>query len=66
MDGMLTRDVVDHVRRVINDKQYRDEMVEHNYQLGKSFFSYSVLRRQLRALITNITGLENLSDFKYQ
>jgi len=51
---------------VINDKQYRDEMVEHNYQLGKSFFSYSVLRRQLRALMTNITGLENLSDFKYQ
>ncbi len=66
MDGMLTREVVNHVRRVIDDRQYRDEMVEHNYQMGKAFFSYSVLRRQLRALMTNITGLENLSDFKYQ
>jgi glycosyltransferase involved in cell wall biosynthesis len=66
MDGMLTRDVVEHVRRVINDKEYRDEMIEHNYQMGKAFFSYAVLRRHLRALITNITGLENLSDFKYK
>jgi glycosyltransferase involved in cell wall biosynthesis len=60
MDGMLTRDVVDHVRRVIGDEGYRREMVEHNYALGKAFFSYSVLRRKLRALITNITGMENL------
>jgi glycosyltransferase involved in cell wall biosynthesis len=60
MDGMLTRDVVDHVRRVIGDEAYRMEMVDRNYELAKAFFSYSVLRRRLRALVTNITGLENL------
>mgnify|MGYP002390696684 CR=1 FL=1 len=48
------------VRRVIRDPAYRDEMVNHNYELGKAFFSYSVLRRKLRTLITNITGLEDL------
>ena len=60
LDGILTREVVDHVRRVIDDESYRTEMVNHNYELGKAFFSYAVLRRKLRALVTNITGMENL------
>jgi glycosyltransferase involved in cell wall biosynthesis len=60
MDGFLTRDVVQHVRRVINDPAYRQEMVDQNYELSKAFFSYTVLRRRLRVLITNITGMENL------
>ena len=65
MDGMLTREVVDHVRRVINDQAYRDEMVEHNFQMGTAFFSYAVLRRKLRALITNITGMEDIGHYRY-
>ncbi len=60
MDGFLTRNVLDQVRRVIADKEFRDQMVEHNYELGKAFFSYSVLRRQLRSLITAFTGLDDL------
>ena len=60
MDGYYTRKVVDKVRRVVDDEPYRRQMVEHNYELGKAFFSYSVLRRSLRTLITNVTGLEDL------
>ncbi|MFV2070700.1 MAG: glycosyltransferase family 1 protein, partial [Pirellulales bacterium] len=60
MDGYLTRDTVDQVRRVIEDRTYREEMVHHNYEQGKAFFSYSVLRRCLRALITHFTGLDDL------
>lgn len=60
MDGYLTRDVVQEARRVIKDPEYRTAMVNHNYELSKAFFSYTVLRRRLRVLITNITGMENL------
>jgi mannosylglucosylglycerate synthase len=60
MDGFLTRSVLDHVRRVISDEAYREEMVAYNYELGKAFFSYTVLRRKLRALVTNFTGLDDL------
>ncbi|HAY81335.1 MAG TPA: glycosyl transferase family 1 [Planctomycetaceae bacterium] len=60
MNGYLTRDVVAHVQKTIRDEQYRQEMVEKNYELAKAFFSYTVLRRKLRALITNFTGLEDL------
>lgn len=60
MNGYMTRDVVANVRRVIEDPEYRQEMVDHNFELGKRFFSYTVLRRKLRALVTNFTGLDDL------
>lgn len=60
MNGFLTRTVLEHVRKVISDPAYRQEMVDQNYELGKAFFSYSVLRRKLRALITAFTGLDDL------
>jgi mannosylglucosylglycerate synthase len=60
MDGFLTRRVVEEVRRLLEDDTYRAEVMEHNYAMAKRFYSYSVLRRSLRTLITNITGLDDL------
>ncbi|NLX99411.1 MAG: glycosyltransferase family 4 protein [Rhodopirellula sp.] len=60
MDGFLTRRVIDEVRRVIEDADYRQKMVDRNYELSKAFFSYVVLRRKLRSLITNLTGLDDI------
>lgn len=60
MNGFLTKDVVAQVHQVIHDHDFRKKMVDHNYELGKAFFSYSVLRRRLRALITNFTGMDDL------
>jgi len=60
MNGYLTREVVSQVLRVVNDQDYREAMVDHNYELGKKFFSYSVLRRKLRVLVTHFTGLDDL------
>lgn len=60
MDGFLTKSVADQVRRVIDDRQYRQAMVDHNYELATRFFSYSVLRRKLRAIVCNFTGQDDL------
>jgi glycosyltransferase involved in cell wall biosynthesis len=60
MNGYLTKDVIARVQKVISDPVYRERMVNDNYELGKLFFSYSVLRRKLRALITNFTGADDL------
>jgi glycosyltransferase involved in cell wall biosynthesis len=60
MNGYLTKDVVAQVKRVVEDDDYRQQMVDKNYELGKRFFSYSVLRRKLRVLITNVTGMDEL------
>ncbi len=58
MDGYLTRQTIEEVRRLIQDAGYREQAVEHNYALAKRFFSYPLLRRRLRSLITNITGID--------
>jgi glycosyltransferase involved in cell wall biosynthesis len=60
MNGYMTKDVVERVRKVIDDPAYRDAMVEKNFALCRMFFSYGVLRRRLRALITNVTGMDDL------
>jgi glycosyltransferase involved in cell wall biosynthesis len=59
MNGYLTRSVVSNVDRVIRDAEYRQAMVNRNYELATRFFSYSVLRRGLRVLVTNFTGLDD-------
>lgn len=60
MDGYITRDVVSKVQQIIADPDYRQRMVDYNYEVGRAFFSFSVLRRKLRALVTNFTGQDNL------
>jgi len=60
MNGYLTREVVTQVQQIIHDQKYRTSVVDNNYDLGRRFFSYSVLRRKLRTLITNHTGMDDL------
>jgi len=57
MDNIVTGRVVNEVRRVLEDKIYRREMVEHNYRVARRHYSYTVLRRSLRTLMTSLTGL---------
>jgi len=52
MDGYLTDEVVAHVRRVLTDRQYADQMVERNYTLAQQFFSYKRVETELQALLT--------------
>ena len=58
MDGYMTKDTINEVRRLLEDSAYRQLTVEHNYALAKNFYSYSTLRRNLRAIMAQITGKE--------
>jgi glycosyltransferase involved in cell wall biosynthesis len=60
MDSFMTHQVVEEVRRLVEDEAYRNVVAQHNYEIATRFYSYSVLRRNLRTLVTNITGLPNL------
>ncbi|MFQ5732891.1 MAG: glycosyltransferase [Planctomycetaceae bacterium] len=59
-NGILTDRVVSRVTELMNDPAARQEMVDRNHELARLFFSYSVLRRKLRALICNVTGADDL------
>jgi len=50
-DNELTEEAVTEAREVIFDKNLRDRMVEHNFKLGKKYFSYDVLQKKLKKLL---------------
>ena len=60
MNQLATRKLVDDMWHVIRNDAYRTEMVEHNYELALRYFSYSVLRRKLRAIVSNLTGQDDV------
>ncbi|MFH1476749.1 MAG: glycosyltransferase family 4 protein [Verrucomicrobiota bacterium] len=57
IEGYLTPEIIDEVRRIIEDTDYRRAMVEHNYEVARRYYSYAILRRSLRTLIANVRGL---------
>jgi len=54
MDGFVNRSVVDESIKLLDDSRYREEMVEHNYQLARQYYGYPILRYCLQALLGNI------------
>ena len=50
----VDRAVVDEVRRLLGDDEYRQELVNHNYEIAKRYYGYPVLRYCLQRLISNI------------
>jgi glycosyltransferase involved in cell wall biosynthesis len=56
MEGFITQKVVDEVRRILEDTDYRKKMVDHNYEVAARFFDYAEVRRKLRTLIVNFIG----------
>jgi glycosyltransferase involved in cell wall biosynthesis len=51
MNGYLTHDIVDEVRRALTDDSHRQQMVDHNYEVGRKFFSYDRVENELRSML---------------
>jgi len=56
INGFITRDVVRMVQRLLDDPEYRAEVVDHNYAIARRYYSYTVLRRSLRSIVGSLTG----------
>jgi mannosylglucosylglycerate synthase len=53
IDGYVTRPAVRLAKKVLRDEEFREKMVEHNYQVALRHFSYKILRHKLKALIAD-------------
>jgi glycosyltransferase involved in cell wall biosynthesis len=53
IDGYVTSDAVEKTKVVLDNQEFRRQMVEHNYDLGLKYFSYGVLHRGLRAFLSS-------------
>ena len=56
IDGFLGDKAVQQVREILQDSERRRRMVERNFELGRKYFSYRVLRRGLGSLLTSFFG----------
>ena len=50
-DQFITPETVEHASRILHDGAEAAEMVEHNFQLGKRYYSFSRLRDCLTAVL---------------
>jgi len=53
LDGYVSKKAVEQTRRVLQNPELCERMVEKNYQIATRYFSYKVLRKKLKALIFN-------------
>jgi len=51
LDGYVTEQAVEQTRRILENPELCERMVEKNYEIATRFFSYKVLRKKLKALI---------------
>ena len=49
--GYVSETAVQKTKQVLSDPALRKQMTEHNYDVAKRFFSYSVLRRRLKSFL---------------
>ncbi len=56
MDGYVTRETVDEVKKLLGDEEQRQEVVELNYRLAKRYYGYEALRNALNAAFNQIDG----------
>jgi len=56
MDGFLSKKTVQTVCEILDSTERREKMVTANYQIASRFYSYSILRNQLNAILKKLFG----------
>jgi glycosyltransferase involved in cell wall biosynthesis len=56
MSQLVTKEVVEQTRQVLENPALRADWAETNFKLGVKYFSYSVARRKLAARLANLFG----------
>jgi len=54
IDGYLTHKAVNEIQFLLTNKNAYTEMVEHNFNTGKRYFSYTHLRKRLNSILSNV------------
>ncbi|MBN2068850.1 MAG: glycosyltransferase family 4 protein [Opitutales bacterium] len=56
IDGFITKSTVNMVQHCLDDPEYRAQMVDHNFNIARTFYSYGVVNRTLRTILNQLTG----------
>ncbi len=58
MDGFLTRKTVKKVRKILENPERMQKMVNQNYDIALRHYSFAVLQRWLKTILINFFGME--------
>jgi glycosyltransferase involved in cell wall biosynthesis len=50
-NGFVSEAAVNHVQKILQDPKYVEEITEYNYNLGRQYYSFTVLEQQLQILL---------------
>lgn len=50
-NGFVNEETVNHVRKILKNRELVEEMTKHNYKLGRQYYSFTVLEQQLHVLL---------------
>lgn len=53
----ITEDIVKQVREVLNNPDLREEIADHNYEIGRQYFSYEVVQNTLEQVLRQFDSL---------
>jgi len=56
LDGFVTEQAVHDTRRILDDPDLRERVVNHNYEVAAGYYSYDKLHRELGSMIARATG----------
>ena len=56
IDDYITEEALEFTRKILNDNALRKELVEHNYEMARRYFSYNILCDKLNAILNNCFG----------
>jgi mannosylglucosylglycerate synthase len=57
-DGYISDDTLHQAHQVLQDSGFAEEMAEHNFQLARKHYSYSMLERRMQTLFADFFGEE--------
>jgi len=56
INGYITDKSVKQVNKILEDAELRKKMVDHNYEIARTCYSYSVLHNKIKTLILECTA----------
>ena len=60
LDDYITDSSIRLTRQILANPKMTEELVEHNYNLGKRYYSYRMLRKKLSILLSESFGADRL------
>ena len=57
LDDYVNSEAVELTKKILTDPDLAREMVEYNYELGRRYYSCSILRQRLKVLLSNCFGV---------